>query len=99
MILAVTVGTAADTGAKLGIIEGVRRPIITLNSGNHPVHDVHLEQAAPAAVVRRTADPDDTLARGRILERNEDVVAMGEWEGGDKRGAQQRAPLEEAAST
>ncbi len=57
MVLAPQVGPAARTGAQLGRREQIR-PVIGIQPGDPPILNVGLQQAAAAAIVRRTPHPD-----------------------------------------
>ena len=59
MVLPLAVGPAADARAELRRLDAIGRAVVRLDADDDAVLDVELEQAAPAAVVRRAAGADD----------------------------------------
>ncbi len=57
MILTPAVSPAARAGPELWSFNRVR-PVIAINSGNHPIFKINPQQAPPATVMGRTAGAD-----------------------------------------
>jgi len=63
MILTAAVSPAARAGAKLRSFNRVR-PVITINSGNHSILKINLQETTATAVMRGTAGANHYLASG-----------------------------------